>query len=182
LLGTPGKTQTTKRPTPQEQSGFNYDLEIDQIQRPAELSTPALQTLSKDELIHSCLESEGLSSEQLPANWFVASEIHLDGPNEIDLIVLPGGRLPDTPPGEISKNACLGGANTAGFWILRKTPLGFLLVLTEMALKLDVLRTRSHGFRDIRLYTISLSSILIQDFRFDGSRYVLSQKKSRPNS
>jgi hypothetical protein len=121
-------------------------------------------------------------AEELPANWFVASEIHLEGPNEIDLIVLPGGRIPDTPPGEPSANACLVGANTSGFWVLRKTPLGFLVVLSEMAHDLEVLKTRSHGFRDIRLYTISLSSTLIQDFRFEGRHYVLSQKKSRPNS
>jgi hypothetical protein len=72
---------------PQEQSGFNYELEIDPIQRPVELSEAALQTLSKDERIHSCLDSEGMLADELPANWFVASEIHPEGPNEIDLIV-----------------------------------------------------------------------------------------------
>jgi hypothetical protein len=128
------------------------------------------------------LDSVGMLPKELPANWFVASEIHLGGPNEIDLVVLPGSRLPDTPSGEPSANACLVGANTGGFWILRRTPLGFVMVFSGMAHGLDILKTRTHGFRDIRLYTISLRSTLTQDFRFNGERYVLSRGKSRPNS
>jgi hypothetical protein len=175
-------TQHTPVETPREQFGFNYEFEIDPIQRPVKPSAAALQTLSKDKLVASCLRIAGLRPEELPGNWFVASEIHLTHLDELDLIVLPGGRLPDTPAGEISRNACLVGANTGGFWVLRKTPIGFELVLSEMAHNLEILKTRSHGFRDIRLYTISLRSTTIQDFKFDGKQYRLSGTQSRPNS
>lgn len=175
-------TQHTPVETPREQSGFNYEFEIDPIRRPVKPSVAALQTLSKDKLVASCLSIAGLRPEELPGNWFVASEIHLTHLDKLDLIALPGGRLPDTPPGEISRNACLVGANTGGFWVLRKTPRGFELVLSEMAHNLEVLKTRSHGFRDIRLYTISLRSTTIQDFKFDGKQYRLSRTQSRSNS
>lgn len=174
--------QNAKRATSKEQSGFNYELEIDPVQRPAKLSRAALLVLSKDVMIHSCMERQKLSAEDLPANWFIASEIHLDGPSAIDLVVLPGDRVPGTPDGEVSPNACLLGANTGGFWILRATPSGFDLVLSQMAHSLDVLHSRSHGLRDVRLFTISLTTTFIQEFRFDGGRYRLHRTSSRPNS
>jgi Carboxypeptidase regulatory-like domain len=117
-----------------EQSGFNYEQEIDPVRNPVVLSQDALLTLAKDNLFRSCLDSENLAPESPPARWFVASLIHLSSAQEIDLVVLPSGPLPDTPQGEISKNACLVGPNTGGFWVLGHTPTGFALVLGEMAI------------------------------------------------
>src|SRR5262245_45676396 len=60
------------RPTEQrEQSEFSIELEVAPILRPVTLSRVALDALSKDERIASCLENEGLSAKELPANWFV---------------------------------------------------------------------------------------------------------------
>ena len=181
LLPGHGANQNQAKSPVQEQSGFSYELEIDPIQKPVALSEVALQVLAKDELIRSCLDRRNLAPEKLPANWFVASQIHLDGPKEIDLIVLPSGRLPDTPRGEISANACLVGANTGGFWVLHGTSTGYQLVLSQKAHSLDVLKTRSNGLRDFQLYTISLSENTIQDFKFDGRKYVLFRTNTRPN-
>ena len=89
--------QHAKPKEQKEQSDFGIELEAVPIQRPVTLRRAALDALSKEASVASCLENEGLSSEELPANWFVASEIHLDGATESDLVVLPGGRLPDTP-------------------------------------------------------------------------------------
>jgi len=181
LFPSHSESQRAPRPPTAEQSGFNSELEVDPVLRPVALSGEALGVLAKDKHITSCLDSRNLPPEKLPANWFVASLIHLDGPKEPDFIVLPAGRLPETPEGEISANACLVGANTGGFWVLRQTSMGFQLVLSQMAHSLDILKTRSNGLRDIRLYTVALSKHTIQDFRFDGRMYRLSRTRTRPN-
>jgi hypothetical protein len=107
--------QQTNAKEQREQSAFGIDEAVP-IVRPVTLPRAALDALSRDERVASCLEDERLSVKELTASWFVASEIHLDGRNETDLVVLPGGRLPDTPAGEVSPNACLVGANTAQMW------------------------------------------------------------------
>jgi hypothetical protein len=91
--------QHTKPDERKEQSKFG--IEDPALQRPVILVRAALDALSKDERVASCLESEGLTANELPPNWFRASEIHLDGPNEGGLVVLPGDPLPATPAGEM---------------------------------------------------------------------------------
>jgi hypothetical protein len=174
--------QTARKKSSVEQARFNMDTEFTPVRHPARISKAALSVLMKDQLIRSCLQYDGIPDQELPENWFLASQIHLNGPKEVDLVVLPSGRLPDTPGDEASPNACLLGARTGGFWILRSTPSGYELVLSQMAVGLDILNSRTHGFRDVRLYTTSLSTTLIQDFRFDGKRYRLFRAHSRPNS
>jgi hypothetical protein len=165
-----------------EQSSFSVELEVAPVQKPVALSPEALRVLATDKHISSCLDSQNLPAEKLPANWFIASLIHLDGPNELDLMVLPSGRLPETPKGEISANACLVGASTGGFWVLRQIPAGFQLVLSQMASGLSILKTRSNGLRDIQLYThASVSEHAITDFRFNGIQYRLFRTRIRPN-
>jgi hypothetical protein len=181
LFPSDSNSQNTPGTQTGEQSGFSYELGIDPVQKPAALSGEALRTLATDKHISSCLDRRSLPPEKLPANWFVASLIHLDGPNELDLIILPAGRLPETPKGEISANACLVGANTGGFWVLRRTSAGFQLVLSQIAHALEVLESSSNGLRDIRLYTGALSEHTIVDFRFDGSQYRLFRTRTRPN-
>ena len=96
--------QTAKTGLPEkEQSAFGYDDPVP-VQRPVELSRAALDGLSNDKRVASCLKRNNLNPQELPANGFTASVVHLDGPEERDLVVLPGGPLPDTPPGEISQN------------------------------------------------------------------------------
>jgi hypothetical protein len=162
----------------QEQSKFICETDIDPVQRPIQLPERALRILSKDDRVASCLEYNELKPEDLRADWFVASEIHLDGPNERDVIVLAGDRLPDTPPGEPSQNACLMGANTAQFWVLRETASGFVLVLSEPAHDLEVLRTRTKGFRDVRLSAATARSMTILTYRFNGRSYEIAKRTS----
>jgi hypothetical protein len=167
------------KPTEQrEQSEFGIELEAVPVQRPVTLPRAALDALGEDERVASCLENEGVSPEKLPLNWFVASQIHLDGPNEIDLIVLPGDRLPDTPAGEISPNACLVGANTAQMWVLRDTHHGFKLVLSQIGLGMDVLATRTNGLRDIEIGAVVGGYADSIDYKFDGESYKITARKS----
>jgi hypothetical protein len=165
-------------PKLQEQSGFNYELEIDPIQRPVKLTSPAINTLSKDERVASCLEHEGLRPEQLPSNWFIASEIGLAGSGGRDLVVLPGDRLPETPAGEPSQNACLVGANTAQFWVLRKMRKGFTTVLSQIAHGLEVQQSKTNGLRDIRLDSVVGGYADTVDYKFDGQSYEMTGRSS----
>ncbi|GEM_PF-3263704 len=173
--------QTNTEANRKEQLRFAIETQAVPVQQPIKLSKTALQTLSKNESVRSCLENEELSPEELPASWFFASEIHLDGPKGIYLIVLPGDGPTDTPPGEVRSGACLLGASTGGFWVLHKTGATFEVVLSEWAQSLDVLSTRSHGLRDIRVRSSSLNGIYIRDYRFDGKHYHLIRKYSKPN-
>ena len=150
------------------------------MERPVELSTAALRTLAEDDVVHSCLKDRERTQDQLPAKWFVASEIHLGGPNEIDLIVLPRLAPSDKPPSGESENACLLGANINPFWVLRKTPQGFDLVSSESAHDLQVLTTRSNGHRDIRLFSLTAINVTTADFRFDRKRYRFRRAQSNP--
>jgi hypothetical protein len=170
--------QTAKSSAPeQEQSTFGCD--DPPIQRPAKLSRAALDALSKDKRVASCLKRNNLNPQELPADWFVASEIHLDGPDERDLVVLPGGRLPDTPPGEISENACLVGANVDQMWVLRDVQNNFQLVLSQIALTLEVLQARTNGLRDIQVSAVA--GMAYDDsivYKFDGQTYKIVARNS----
>jgi|SRR5208283_976001 len=170
--------QHAKPKQQKEQSDFGIELEAVPIQRPVTLRRAALDALSKDAGVASCLENEGLSPNELPANWFVASEIHLDGANESDLVVLPAGRLPDTPKGEISPNVCFLGANTAQMWVLRNTQRGFKLVLSQIGLGLSVLTTRTNGLRDIEVGAAVGGYDHSIDYKFDGGSYKIAGRTS----
>ena len=171
--------QTAKSGAPaQEQSAFGFDDPV-QLQRPVKLPRAALDVLSEETRVASCLKINRLSPKELPADWFVASEVHLDGPDETDLVVLPGGRLPNTAPGEISQNACLVGANTAQMWVLRNVRNHFILVLSQIALGLEILQTRTNGLRDIQVgAVVGIDYDDSIDYKFDGQTYKIAARKS----
>jgi hypothetical protein len=160
-----------------EQTDFSAELDYYPIQRPVNLSRAALSALSKDELVASCLENNNLRLEELPANWFIASEIHLAGSNERDLVVTANEYGPEPAAGELPPYGCLTGASTTHFWVLRKTSGGFSLVLSQMALGLTVLHGRTNGLRDIQVgANIGASYYSTIDYRFDGHSYEIAAR------
>jgi hypothetical protein len=60
LMLFPTQSESKRTPTTAtgEQSGFNYELEIDPIQKPVALPTEALLVLAKDKHVGSCLSSQ----------------------------------------------------------------------------------------------------------------------------
>lgn len=172
--------QGSKRSAPgqAEQSDFGIELEAEPVLRPAELPRAALDVLSKDDRVARCLERNGLSAQQLPSHWFVASRIHLAGPEELDLVVLPSGRIPDTPKGAISPNVCLSGANTAQMWVLRETQTGFQVALSQIGLGMNVLSTRTCGLRDIRVGAVVGGYADAIEYKFDGKSYQVARRTS----
>jgi hypothetical protein len=146
------------------------------IEKPSHLPQKALQELAKEVGVASCLENEGVSSDKLPSSWFIVSEIHLDGPNEVDLLVLPN--LASEPQHHPGPAACFLGANTGQFWIIRKTPLGYRLVLSLFTHALTVLDSRSNLLRDIEAVTVSVHGETTSLFKFNGEQYKLYSEKT----
>jgi len=161
-----------------EQTDFSMETEIVPVVHPFPLSRAALNALAPDKRVAFCLRENKLEPQQLPANWFVASRVHLDGPDEVDLVVQPSDRLPDTPEGAVSANACLIGANTVQFWILRKTQEGFVLVLSEIASELEIRSSRTHRLRDVRLRAVVGGYVSNLECKFDGQAYQIARRWS----
>lgn len=163
-----------------EQRSFSVEQELVPIEKPSHLPKEALRVLAKEAGVASCLENEGVSSDQLPSPWFIASEIHLDGPNEVDLVVLPN--LASEPQRHPGPAACFLGANTGQFWIIRKTAAGYKLVLSLFTHGLTILDSRSKQLRDIEAVTVSVHGETRSLFKFNGEQYKLYSEKNENNA
>jgi hypothetical protein len=160
-----------------EQTGFSVEQDIAPVEKPEVLPPEALPVLAQEAGVASCLQSNELVANQLPASWFVASRIHLGGPNETDYVVLPNLAI-NNPE---SSARCFLGPNTGQFWVLRKTPKSYVLLLSVWTHSLDVLPSRSNGLRDIEPYTIAIREDTKTIFRFDGRQYRKHTERTRPN-
>jgi hypothetical protein len=155
FLGTPGQPQTRKSSNLKEQSDFG--AEDEKWDRPIPVPKPVLQILIS---VRKALPDE------LPAEWLLASEIHLYEREERDLIVMGVGglRLP----------------HAALFWVFRETPRGYELVLSTGGEALTVLDGKWKGFRKIRVYNNTASTTTSTIYRFDGRQYVVRGQKTKP--
>ena len=127
----------------QEKEQTEFQTAPDQkITRPAHLPRGVLQLLAKDNEVSDCLADNPIPKSGSLAAWFAASEVHLGGPGEEDLVVLPiadGDRF-----------LCFHSVEGIGFfWVFRKAGKNYQLVLKTGGLGLSVLRTRHNGYRDI---------------------------------
>jgi hypothetical protein len=145
---------------PEEQSVFS--MEDDSVLKPVPVPEGILQNLKEtDRDVKLCLEKYDLEGPP-PSSWFEASQIHLGDPNEIDFVVMPA-----VVPGL----GCLIGANVAPFWIYRKTSQGFESVFDIHVHHLKILRSKWNGFREIRVYSMTVSTVTTEVFRFEGDIY-----------
>lgn len=164
LVSTGGQAQSVRtKARPLEQAVFGLENEVN---RPVNVPEGALQILRTDTEVLRCLK-QNQTPNHVSASWFVASEIHLNGPEGIDLVVQP-------------KNTCLFGANIGPFWVFRNTPQGYRMVLTTRALGLEVLRSRTKGYRNIRGVRATATNTVSVLFRFDGHKYRPRNSKVEP--
>jgi hypothetical protein len=143
-----------------EQWHFSTERQITAVEKPAEIPVEVLGLLRTDDIVlceKSCLK-EVEAFDQIPASWFVASEVHLDGSDEVDLIILPN-------------RGCLLGANIGPFWIARKADQGYRFVLSWVAHDLDILPSRTKGYHDVRFTSSSANMISTVLCKFDGHKY-----------
>ncbi len=162
-----------------EQSAFDAEPDSGKmhLERPVEIPASALDVL-RDTLSRgtvNCLKSRGTTPKQVPASWFLASAVHLNGPNEVDLIVLPN--VPSiAKPG--NSGGCLLPANGGPFWVLGPGIASerYGLLLAAYGHRLEVLDSRANGYRDIQMGTIRTALL----YKFTVHQYQLSEKKTDP--
>lgn len=148
------QAQPRSRPAGGEQTNFGAEEEV---AHPTAVPDDVLQILRNDAQTHTCLDKNE-PPDSVPAAWFAASEIRL---NEDE--------LPDLVVG--AANPCLFGANIVPFWIFRKQPEGYELVLRVHTLGLDVLDSKTNGYRDIRTASATATHVTTTNFKFDGKEY-----------
>jgi hypothetical protein len=164
-LGDPPSEPTeSNEKTTQEQSTFG--LEDPPITKPIAIPGEVLQILRTDKIVQNHL-NEGQTPADIPASWFEGSQIHLDGSDELDLVVVP-------------KNGLLFGANVGPIWVFHKTAKGYDEVLSISVHDLRVLKTKWKGFREIQVYSMTAVTVTTEIFRFDGQRYVSFNKVTKP--
>lgn len=143
---------------PRKQLSFSME---EKPERPVMVPEDVMQILRRDESNRSIAQGDP------PASWFVASELYLNDDDLPDLIVMPA-------------NPRLLGANIGPFWVFRKTPQGYQLVLSESAFVLDVLNTRTNSYRDIRLIALTAKEKFTVTYKFNGSAYRPGRSSQEP--
>ncbi|HEV2136817.1 MAG TPA: hypothetical protein VGR47_21535 [Terracidiphilus sp.] len=141
-----------------------FSAEDEGVQRPAAIPQSVLDILAKDDGVRNLMEDEDPPLKSIPASWFSASEVHLAGPNEKDLIVVGVGELR--------------GANVVTFWVFRPVAGGYELVLTGASHDLAVKKTRWKGYREIELSGATAVEFFSTTFRWDGTKYVNFREES----
>ena len=139
------------------------------VKRPVTLPPSVVTILKGDRNVMHLMESLGLPSDQLPLSWFLASEVHLNGRNEKDLVVVGTGAIL--------------GANITSFWVFRPEHGGFELLLDSApALQLNIKNTRSQGYRDVELLAATAVSVSTVVCKFDGRIYKTYSRSTKPSN
>ncbi|MGB6822175.1 MAG: hypothetical protein WBE21_08850 [Candidatus Acidiferrales bacterium] len=174
LFGAVPQSKSAKKISIEEQSLFSAEQDdVDEpVLHPVSLPAGALRVLGESEDVTSCLKREGVPRDKIPASWFVASRIRLDGPRETDFVVLPNLTLNAGPEGP-NAAMCFLGANIASFWVVRKTSHGYQLALAVRSHDLEISKNRTKGLRDIKAIAIMQAGTYISTviYRFDGKTY-----------
>jgi hypothetical protein len=165
LLGMSGALAAQSKPTHASEQR-HFSAEEARVKNPAAIPEDVLAILEEDEGVRDVLEHENAPAEKAPLSWFSASAVHLNGSPRVDLVVMAIGPLR--------------GANVTTFWVFRATPHGYELVMTAPAHDLGVMNTRSKGYRDIELTSLTAVQVSSVLCRFDGKRYAAYRTRSEP--
>ena len=162
------RTQDSGHAKKEEQSSFGTEdvPGTPRVVLPLPVPDSVVQSLETDENVRSCLQENPLDPGQSLGSWFIASEIHLAGPAEDDLVVVPSFKS--------SESMCFQSVAGIGwFWVFRRVDTRYQLALKAAGNGLEVLGTRSSGYRDIQTSTLGQAGrhLTTMIFRFDGTRY-----------
>jgi len=149
--------------TGKEQTSFDADSSR-QITRPVDLPGSVLRILAQDNEVVACMKDNPIPPEASLASWFMASEIHLNGPDEADLVVLPVAQG--------SLYMCFHSVEGIGwFWVFRQVGAHYELVLRTAGLGLIIRDARHAGYRDIQTgAAFGMHSSQIT-YRFENGKY-----------
>ena len=104
-----------------------------------------LQTLRKDDTVKACLSDNKPTLDHPFASWFTGSVVHLDGPEERDLVVVPSPRVHQP------NIMCFHSVEGIGwFWFFRRTGTRYQLVLKAGGNGFSIEANKSNGYRDIK--------------------------------
>jgi hypothetical protein len=144
-----------------EQTHFSVE---EDPKRVVALPEEVLDLLMADEFV--VREKSCAKKTDLPSSLFVTTEIHLDGNEQPDFVILGRG--------------CVMGANIDPIWIVEKTPQGFRVILNCASHDLTILPTKTHGYHDLRSVSASANTISITTWKFDGQKYVPTKRDLEP--
>jgi len=153
-------TQSSINSIEKEQSLFGIESPID---RPVPVPPEILRLLDSDVRVVKCLGIKGI--RQAPGTWYTTSEIHLNDRKQADFVVLP-------------KEACLFGANIGPIWVFGRTEKSFEILLKTDALGIEILKSKTNGFRDIKGVQATAIKTVEATFKYDGHRYVSVQPEN----
>jgi len=172
----PGQAQVSVLSSENEQSRFTVE-EIPsepRIYHPIPVPDGALETLQTDGAVKSCLKDNPLDPGKSLSSWFVASVIHLDGPKEADLVVVPSFQG--------QESMCFQSPAGIGlFWIFRKHGERYELVLSTWGGGLEFLTTKTNGYRNVKTGTLGQAgrNLTNSTFHFNGTRYVANKETTQ---
>lgn len=172
----PADGQSTSQQPPSKTEQANFSMERVGVLRPVAVPTAILEILRQDQVVQSCvawLTKENESPAKVSKYWFIASQIHLDGPNEIDLIVMPR-----TPSALHTESRCLFGANVMPFWIFRESKNSYQPLFSESAHDLRILDSKARGYRDLEIRSNTATAVTSSRFKFDGEKYILDTQRT----
>src|SRR5207302_2873984 len=155
--------QSKSKTTPTEQMKFGLEQ---RVHRPVVIPGDVLTILRQKSDLQTC-NVEGGSRDKVPETWYEASQIHLDGTNEADLLVK-------------ARIACMMGPNHGPFWVFRETVDGHSLVLSTLAAGLQILNTKTNGLRDIRTGALVGLKPSYVTYQFDGHAYQPNEHRDKP--
>lgn len=149
--------------TEKEQTSFDADPSV-QIARPVPLPDSVLQILAKDSEVAACRKENPIPPGASLDSWFMASEIHLGGPDEADLVVLPIAQG--------NRSLCFHSVEGIGwFWVFHQVGAHYELVLKTAGLGLIIRDARHNGLRDI-LSGMAFGTHSSQTtYRFENGKY-----------
>lgn len=160
VLGSTSREQTIFEASPSQK-----------IATPVPLPDTVVQILTKDNDVVECLKDNPIPRGRSLASWFSASEVHLNGSNESDLVVLPvvqGGPY-----------MCFHSTEGIGwFWIFRQTGERYQLVLKTAGLSLILQHARHNGYKDIQSEGLVGAVVSRASFRFENGSYREYRRKT----
>jgi hypothetical protein len=147
-------------------SQVSFSAEVDKFEHAVPLPDCARSLLARDGHVLNVLKYEQLLPEQLPSDWFTATETELGRSNEKYLVVMGEGMMR--------------GANINPFWVFRGLSNSCNLVLSVGALDLEILKTRTHNLHDIEATAVFAGRVHQIRYEFDGNEYQVGERSSQP--
>jgi len=151
----------TARPAP-EQTEFSPDYGHP-IQHEVPVSPGVLRVLLKSPEVRDTLQDAKESAQHATSQLFTTAEVHLGPAKEIDLVVY--GISPMT------------GGDNDWFWIVLSARKNPKVVLFAGGSSLEVMSSRTNGYRDIRSGWASASQASTKIYKFNGRTYKLWKER-----